>query len=145
MEGVSFKKILSFVLAVVLSGGVAAYILKNTEDKDEGNNNSIQSSAITNIQLATPEIIDYQNNVIYWMPVNNADKYYVKVNNAEYISYNTCYTISLQTEGSFTCSVKAVADNGIYQESKWSETRKFDYVKGQNSNTFLQTGGQYGS
>lgn len=90
-------------------------------------------------KLNVPEITKYENNTVYWSNVENADKYFVKIDGTEYTTYDNFYTISLSNNGTFTFSVKAVSNNLNYAQSDWSSVNSYNYVK-QYDSVYSQMG-----
>ena len=98
-----------------------------------------ESSQSHTNKLNVPEITKYENNTVYWSNVENADKYFVKIDGTEYTTYDNFYTISLSNNGTFTFSVKAVSNNLNYAQSDWSSVNSYNYVK-QYDSVYSQMG-----
>lgn len=77
-------------------------------------------------RLDTP-IVSYENGIISWDAVDNADKYEIEINGAVEITYSTNYSLHV-THNSihYNVRVKAVSESPNYLNSSFSDVLNFD-------------------
>ena len=80
-------------------------------------------------QLDTP-IVSYENGIISWVAVDNADKYEIEINGKIEITYNTKYSLPVTSDPvKYDIRIKAISENPSYLNSPFSALLSFETYK----------------
>lgn len=100
-------------------------------------NESSSVSTVETIQLETP-IPEYSVGMVSWLPIENADRYEIVLNNDHYQTTETSF--SIEEFGAYTFKIKAVALTlSMFTDSPWSAEISFEYKASDLPAMFLAT------
>ncbi len=93
------------------------------------------TSCKKNTKLATP-VVSYNDSVLSWDAIENADKYEVSYNGTIAITYQPSYTLPVTTNPiDYTVMVKAVSEKSPQNNSEFSEPLSFTTYRLSNINS----------
>lgn len=110
----------SFTVSISVPTSVS--VLANGKETDYLLSSPFSESITLKVPLSQPQNLAFNNNVLSWNAVSNANSYQILVNNEEVITTSTSsYQFSEVFVGTINFKVKAMSDDANYYDSLYSE------------------------